>query len=231
MTTDRSDLIALLAADLTDMENRLVLADALEEAGREDEAALCRDEQITLLVHEDTVYDADERTYTYHEEGGYSVPLDAGDMDEALEMAEDLAREGDWGEDGASVDVWVTEENAAGEEMDRQEITVEIEPDHSTLIRKATRHDEGRSCGDDPDDHDWTHQGEGGCDENPGVWSTGGTGMTFASHCRTCGLHRTEHHTGSQRNPGEHDTVEYEMPDRWCEDCQSDDCDCDSEDD
>jgi hypothetical protein len=65
-------------------------------------------------------------------------------------------------------------------------------------------------CGDSPDDHDWTAEGEGGCDENPGVWSTGGTSMMFRTHCRACGLRRTEHTTGYQRNPGDHDTVEYE---------------------
>jgi len=59
------------------------------------------------------------------------------------------------------------------------------------------------------DEHDWTSEGEGGCDSNPGVWSTGGTGMNFHSHCRACGLKRVEHHTGIQRNPGECDTTTY----------------------
>ena len=100
---------------------------------------------------------------------------------------------------------------------------IEIEPDHSSKIIEACGRYEG--CGSDPDDHDWTSEGEGGCDQNPGVWSTGGTSMQFASHCRKCGLRRIEKHTGSQRNPGEHNTVDYEMPEQWCQDCQSDDCD------
>jgi hypothetical protein len=155
-------------------------------------------------------------TYTYHEDGGHSETLDAQDMAEALELAEELCRGGEWGDEGASVSVWVTETDEDGDETDRQWVTVEIEPDHSSLIRQATRNDgDGRSCGDDPQDHDWTSEGEGGLKENPGVWSTGGTSMRFASHCRTCGLHRTHHHTGSQRNPGEHDTTRYEFPDTW----------------
>ena len=63
------------------------------------------------------------------------------------------------------------------------------------------------------DEHDWTNEGEGGCDSNPGVWSTGGTGLNFHSHCRKCGLKRVIHHTGSQRNPGECDTTTYENSD------------------
>ncbi len=48
--------------------------------------------------------------------------------------------------------------------------------------------------------------------------------MSFATHCRKCGLHRHEHSTGSQKNPGEHDTVSYEMPDTWCEECEDEKC-------
>lgn len=161
-------------------------------------------------------------TYTYHEDGGHSETLDAADMDEAVEMAEELCRGGEWGDEGASVSVWVTEEDEDGEETDRRCITVEIEPDHDVLIKRA---------GGDPDcDHEWTGEGEGGCRENPGVWSTGGTSMSFARHCRLCGLHRTEYVTGSQRNPGERDRVVYTQPDRWCVECQSDTCECDSDD-
>lgn len=63
------------------------------------------------------------------------------------------------------------------------------------------------------DEHDWTSEFEGGCTENPGVWSTGGTSMLFVSHCRNCGMKRTGKTTGSQRNPGECDTTEYSDPD------------------
>lgn len=104
---------------------------------------------------------------------------------------------------------------------DERSVSVEIEADHDAMIRAAG--------GDDDCDHDWTAEGEGGCDENPGVWSVGGTAMTFATHCRKCGLHRTEHSTGSQRNPGEHDTTTYEQPSSWCADCEREECNCDDD--
>lgn len=151
------------------------------------------------------------KTYEIRDDGGSREQIQATDMQDAIKQAEDWAREGDWGEDGASVDVRIAELDEDGDVIDEDGITVGIEPDHESLIRAATRYED--SCGTDPDDHEWTYEGEGGCDENPGVWSTGGTSMVFKSHCRKCGLHRTETSTGSQRNPGEHDTVEYRMLD------------------
>jgi hypothetical protein len=58
--------------------------------------------------------------------------------------------------------------------------------------------------------HRWTADGTGGCDSNPGVWSTGGTSYRFAARCVLCGCGRSETHHGSQRNPGECDSVSYE---------------------
>jgi len=102
-----------------------------------------------------------------------------------------------------------------GTQIDEGECIVEVEPDHAVLIAIAVASPWGVRrpddwCGDEPDDHDWTSAGEGGCDDNPGVWSTGGTSMEFSDHCSRCGLRRTMKHTGSQYNPGESDTVEYE---------------------
>ena len=58
--------------------------------------------------------------------------------------------------------------------------------------------------------HAWTRVGEGGCKENPGVWSHGGTTLVFSEHCTHCGLRRIEVRYGNQRNPGQRDTVQYE---------------------
>lgn len=57
--------------------------------------------------------------------------------------------------------------------------------------------------------HVWTPEGTGGCDTNPGVWSLGGTTYRYAHRCRLCGCGRSEVERGTQRNPGECDTVRY----------------------
>jgi len=155
-------------------------------------------------------------------QGGETITIEADSLQECRQEASDETAEwvagGSWGDDGARIDAWYIISDEDGDELDRGSVTVEIEPDHDALISAAG--------GDTECDHDWTSEGEGGCDQNPGVWSTGGTSMTFCSHCRLCGLHRTEHTTGSQRNPGEHDTVEYHQPDNWCAECQSEECSC-----
>lgn len=123
---------------------------------------------------------------------------------------EDWVHDGSWGDEGASISCrWTLFNN--DEEIDDGWLTVEVEPNHSNLISEAVS-PYWDGCGYDPDDHDWTAEGEGGCDENPGVWSTGGTSLVFQEHCSVCGLHRTMYVTGCQKNPGEHDTVHYEKP-------------------
>ena len=144
-------------------------------------------------------------------EDGVTETRGAADMDTAKELAEDWVREGEWGDDGAVVGVTVTELLPSGHDGDEEYVEVEIEPNHEAKIKEAACGSD--ICGTDPDDHDWTGDGEGGLKENPGVYSRGGTVMTFDSHCRRCGLHRHERTTGAQRNPGDHDTVEYEMLD------------------
>jgi len=133
---------------------------------------------------------------------------------------------GDWTDEAGQgceivVTVWQYAVDADGDYVrvneDRHAIT--IKPDHDKLIKDAG--------GDTDCEHDWTSEGEGGSDRNPGVWSTGGTGLTIAKHCTACGLHRTEHSVGNQRNPGERDTFEYRQPETWCADCEAELCVCD----
>lgn len=146
-----------------------------------------------------------------HDDGGadHSTEIDdLPDDDDCESEARDWVTRGDWGSDGAVVDVSWSVIDDLGQDADIDgSCRVNVEPDHDDLIRAAG--------GDTDCEHDWTSDGEGGCTENPGVWSVGGTAMIFKTHCRECGLHRTERHTGPQRNPGEHDTVEYEQPDSW----------------
>lgn len=144
---------------------------------------------------------------------GYEETIDVADMDEAVEHARDVVAEGAWGDDGASISVDVVEfeidEDGDEETLDIKRITVEIPPNEWAMIRRAVGCHADRSCGDEPTDHKWTSEGESGCEENPGVWSTGGTGLAIAEHCVHCGLSRVHHHQGSQRNPGEIDSVTY----------------------
>jgi len=128
---------------------------------------------------------------------------------EIRDFSTEYVENGDWGDEGAAVDVHYRlekclENTGDWEECDRDIITVNIEPDHDALIKRAG--------GDVDCDHNWSAKGEGGCRENPGVWSGGGTHLTHRMHCTRCGLVRTETTMGSQRNPGESDTVAYEMP-------------------
>jgi len=149
--------------------------------------------------------------YEATDDSGVIEQIEAPNMKTAINIAKDIWREVDWDDKGDSIPVKVYELNYGGDVVDTEFIDVDIEPNHPVLIRAAA--DRHEICGDQPEDHEWTSEGEGGMKENPGVWSTGGTSMMFCSHCRNCGLHRTERVTGSQRNPGEHDTVEYRMMD------------------
>ena len=138
------------------------------------------------------------------------------------EEAEDWVSEGEWGEDGASVTVYWSLSDDDGDIMREGTLSVEIEPDHTALILLA---------GGDPDcDHEWSREGEGGCNENPGVWSTGGTTIVTREHCTCCGIIRETKSRGSQRNPGEVDSVTYSLPEpERCRACghagPSDTCD------
>lgn len=64
----------------------------------------------------------------------------------------------------------------------------------------------------DGHDHEWSGAGLGGCRENPGVWSKGGTTIVQRRACEHCGTVRTSTAFGSQRNPGQRDVVTYESP-------------------
>jgi hypothetical protein len=157
-------------------------------------------------------------TYQATSEDGGDCDIEAETMEEAIAEARDWIRAGDYPVEGCRIRVRVEQLRHDGEVNHAVTINVEIEPDHDALIRSA---------GGNPDcDHEWTSEGEGGCDSNPGVWSCGGTTMKFASHCRHCGLHRVEIHHGSQRNPDDHDTVTYTQPDEWCGECESAECCC-----
>lgn len=142
-------------------------------------------------------------TYTYHEDGGHSEEIiDAGSMEEAEAVAEDLLRDGDWGPEGGEVSARVIATDQDGHEVDRRSVTVTLEPNEHELIERA---------GGDPDcTHHWTSEGEGGCDENPGVWGIGGAAVLIREHCSVCGIIR-ETVTGDVDTPSRN-SVTYRLP-------------------
>jgi hypothetical protein len=165
----------------------------------------------------EAVAGAELRLYLIGDECVSDTVVHAEDMDQALELAKDWARDGFW-DHRCEVDVFAVELNQfqpdgsdrysngrmGGDEVgDREWATVEVGEDPPEP-----------ECSE-ADGHDWQrpHEIVGGLSENPGVWSAGGTTMTFHSVCANCGLHKHETHVGAQRNPGQLDTVEYRRGD------------------
>jgi hypothetical protein len=143
-------------------------------------------------------------TYEVAIDGGQGgdTEIEAYDLEEAWEEAVSWARDGGyWPSKGCVIHLRVTSVEDPAEERHDE---IEIPPDHDALIEAAG--------GNPYCDHKWTSEGEGGCDSNPGVWSLGGTTYLYRSHCAVCGLRRTITEYGSQRNPGQADSVIYEMP-------------------
>lgn len=129
---------------------------------------------------------------------GYSETFEIHEGEDFAEFARDQWNDGNWGEGNYRVEYQWAVADDDGEIIDSGSGFIEHKIDEPPCLES---------------DHDWTSEGEGGLDENPGVWSLGGTAMCFISHCRNCGLKKTEVHYGSQRNPGQCDTVEYSEPD------------------
>lgn len=129
---------------------------------------------------------------------GTTEEIDAADWSAAEEQAIAWVRDGSWGEGKARVSFKVT--HTATDECRNFSVEVGEDP-------------EPPACAEDKS-HDWkSPEFLGGCTENPGVWSTGGTTIVTKTVCTNCGIYRVETSLGSQRNPDECDTVEYEDAD------------------
>jgi hypothetical protein len=147
------------------------------------------------------------RTFLIGDEHVSDTTVQADSMEDALELARDWARDGSW-DHRCEVDVFAVEldpladdgrDRRGAEVGDRTWTTVEVGEDAPEP-----------ECSE-ADEHDWQapHDVVGGLRENPGVWSAGGTTMTFHRVCAHCGLHRHETCHGAQRNRGQLDTIEY----------------------
>ena len=160
-------------------------------------------------------------TYTIlasSEDGGEEI-FDVFSLDIVEDKIQDWIDAGDWPAEGAIVIVYWQVMEIDGKECedeDYQEVTITVPPDHEKLIVEALGDDAKLifdTCGANEYDHDWTSEGEGGCKENPGVWSGNGTTVHYSQHCTRCGLRQQFTDYGSQRNHGQVDKYEYSLAD------------------
>ncbi len=124
--------------------------------------------------------------------------IEAESMAEAIEEAEETWPNGSW-DTKCVISVRVAELDDDGKETGEVafvDVTCGYDPDPPECTE---------------DEHDWRspHEVVGGIDSNPGVWSQGGTTIVTREVCRHCGIYKRETSYGSQRKPGQCDTVEY----------------------
>ena len=148
------------------------------------------------------------KRYEMREDSGASEIIEADSLEEALEAAREWASEGSY-QERVMVQVYVDEIDEDGEAIPGEYASDEV------LAGPEPRPEE-TECGTEDDDHEWQSPLElvGGCTENPGVWSTGGTSFRFDYVCVKCGMYKTVETSGAQRNPGElAESVEYAAAD------------------
>ena len=138
-------------------------------------------------------------TYEARMEGA-SQPIEADDLQDALEQAEEWVRDGDWDVSGGTIWVhaYLTVIDDDGE-ISGHRITAQIDP-------------ESPLC-DDGQEHDWQapYSIVGGIKENPGVWGHGG-GVMITEVCMICGCERVTDTWAQDPETGEQglDSVQYE---------------------
>lgn len=148
------------------------------------------------------------KRYEIREDSGASKIITASSLDEALEIACDWVAGGEYDE-RVMVSVYVDEIDENGDVVPGEHASDEV------AVGPFPK-PESTECGDGDEDHDWVRPLDvvGGCRENPGVFSDGGTSMKFYSICSKCGIYKIERHSGSQRNPGALDeSIEYRQAD------------------
>lgn len=186
------NVAAMLAGEWDDVptEERKAVLLAILDRNDAPEDALVKSLPVTVRVWDDQS----------------SVDVEAAWGDDYDDVDRDSWEDADYGDGDYRVHVSWVANDASGDEIDSGSFTLE-------------GHTEEPPCPESGDGHDWTSEHEGGCTENPGVWSTGGTSMLFVARCRHCGMERRESTTGAQCNPGECDTTEYSEPDpEWVAD-------------
>jgi hypothetical protein len=151
---------------------------------------------------------SDTKWYEIREDSGASEIIEAESLEDALDQARDWAADGDYDE-RVMVSVYVDEIDENGDAIPGEHARDEVEAGPEPKP-------EATECGDEDSDHDWQTPIElvGGCTENPGVFSTGGTRFDYHEVCARCGMYKHSWSQGAQRNPGDLDEgVEYESAD------------------
>jgi hypothetical protein len=187
VTIRPEDVAAILAGDYGDCSDEVLQAvlEAILARGDEIEDGLVK--SLPVCVH------------VWDEGSSDTVHCDYGD--DYADAARDLWDGADYGDGDYRVTVSWEATDATGNTID-------------SGSWDETGHVQEPACPEEEDgEHEWTSEFEGGCTENPGVWSTGGTSMVFSARCKHCGMERVEKTTGSQCNPGECDTTTYSEPD------------------
>lgn len=147
--------------------------------------------------------------YQIREESGTDTVVEADDLDEAIALAEEWIAGGDYGERSCYVDVWVLDLDDPDAVEYGCQVTWTNEPDPP-------------ACVDGTTEHDWQHpEWLGGCSENPGVWSLGGSQISSVAVCADCGAYqRYVSETTPGQHPAEPEQTTYEEADerslRWC---------------
>lgn len=143
-----------------------------------------------------TLYLLDSDSPWVADDGNAEVATTA---DTNLEAAQEYVSDGDWGDGKCSVrvHVWKYALDINGEQERVAEDSFDVDA--------GSDPEAPGECGTDDDDHDWETPLElvGGCRENPGVFSIGGTTFRATSVCASCGTYRISTSRGEQRNPGE----------------------------
>jgi len=120
------------------------------------------------------------KKYEISEECGGSEVVEAEDMDDAIEYCKEWVQDGDYGDKSCYVSSWVQELAADGEyvgEPEFVEVMVDRAPDVPACLEGYT--------------HDWeSPEWLGGCSENPGVWSKGGSQISSVCVCSHCGMYQ-----------------------------------------
>lgn len=145
-------------------------------------------------MHTTTAHETPPRTYTARDCGGSETQIQAKNDDEAIEAVRAWVLEGDWDAGGCAITVSLFD--ADGDDVWRGD--VDVPANEVAIDPHGRRHKErGHS-------HAWHRPVAlvGGCDQNPGVWSTGGAGIVTVQVC-ACGAQRESRSAGGRRDPGQ----------------------------